>query len=99
MIVKPGLKKYQKMADIHGLFLTLTLTIHDKLKLCYLYSVYFLFHSFPAFVLQRFPHLSQAAFGAAVNSFLGEKPNAIHQIEVKTFLINFFKNHGFVIYF
>ncbi|XP_034254593.1 uncharacterized protein LOC117653198 [Thrips palmi] len=53
VVVKPGLKKYQKMADIH------------------------------ACVLKRFPHLSQSAFGAAVNSFLGEGPNAIHHIEYR----------------
>ncbi|KAK3916164.1 ATP synthase subunit beta [Frankliniella fusca] len=51
MVVKPGLKKYQKMADIH------------------------------AFVLKKFPHMSQASFGATVNSFLGEKPNVIHHME------------------
>ncbi|KAK3931224.1 Indole-3-acetic acid-amido synthetase GH3.17 [Frankliniella fusca] len=51
MVVKPGLKKYQKMADIH------------------------------AFVLKKFPHMTQASFGATVNSFLGEKPNVIHHME------------------
>jgi hypothetical protein len=37
---------------------------------------------FPAFVLERFPHLSQSAFGAIVNSFTGAKANEIHQVEV-----------------
>lgn len=81
-IIKKGLKKYQKMADIHG-----------KVYFIYLTTIFFdcSHRHFPlvsGFVLERFPHLSQSSFGAIVNSFLGPKPNRIRQMDVSVFFIS-----------
>lgn len=82
-IVKPGLKKYQKMADIHGMFWVIDLLF----SFCFYSCPWLVFFSpLLAFVLKKYPHISQAAFGAIVNSFLGEGPNTIHQMEASAHL-------------
>lgn len=54
------------------------------IKIGFMPSVLFLtlIYLFSTFVLRRYPHLSQASFGAIVNSFLGEKPNVIQTVDV-----------------
>lgn len=81
-VVKPGLKRYQKMADIHGMYSFPSSIIYNL-------PVYLtvLFYQLTEFVIRKFPHLSQSAFGGAVNSFLGEKNNAEEEVMVNTLLI------------
>ena len=81
-VQKPGFKKYQKMADIQSMFLSRSVS-WLQYERTFSVSWHLLFS---AFVLDKFPTLSQSSFGAILNSFLGKKANDIHQMEVRWLL-------------